>query len=133
MHGVRGGAYFSDGLLLLLHNPPKGDRREVVPSVRSLKLGGLCPKQVGFGVPLLRWFRDQNLAPNFALYSNARNMCGGFVYRFSVPNLAMESNAKIYAAVSCPHFRYPNLVLDSILTPKLGNFEENVSVSPPSK
>ena len=38
----------------IFHNPPKGDRREVVPSVGSLRFGwGLCQEKVGFGVSTL--------------------------------------------------------------------------------
>ena len=40
--------------MLVFHNPPKGDRREVVPSAGSLRFGGLCPEQEGFGVSTSR-------------------------------------------------------------------------------
>ena len=28
---------------ILFHNPPEGDRRDVVPSAQNLRFGGLCP------------------------------------------------------------------------------------------
>ena len=43
----------------LLHNPPKGDRREVPPSVENLRVGWLCHGQVGLWLfRSLRRFRD---------------------------------------------------------------------------
>ena len=42
----------------IFHNPPKGDGMEVVPSVKNLRFGGLCPDQVGlWRFRSLRWFR----------------------------------------------------------------------------
>ena len=34
--------------LIILHNPPKGDRRDAVPYVGNLRFGGIWPGQVGF-------------------------------------------------------------------------------------
>ena len=42
----------------IFHNPPEGDRRDVVPSVGNLRFGGLCPDQVAFWrFRYLRWYR----------------------------------------------------------------------------
>ena len=32
----------------IFHNPPKGDRREVVPSVGNMRFGWICPDHGGF-------------------------------------------------------------------------------------
>ena len=90
--------------------------------MRSLRFGGLCPEQIGFGVLLFAVVSCLNLSPNLALDSNISNISGGFAFKFSVPNLALDSNISNISGGFVFKFSVPNLVLESNTENMCGGF-----------
>ena len=80
----------------LFHNPPKGDRREVVTLVGNFRFRELCPGHVGFWrFRSLRWFRG--------FVSSVFRARGGFVLSYRWLALGVGFGRPDFAAVSSYH------------------------------